>query len=255
VRLWIDTDVGTNPDDAFALLAAVGHPDVELVGISTVDGDTDVRARVARGLVAAPVVAGTGLTRLLVEAARPDAGLAIGPLTNIAGLVEREYRFPRLAVMGGALGAVTHRGAEREIEHNFGSDPSAVRTVLDSGMRPLICPLDLTARMKVDPGDLSRFVVDAPVLEAHCAQWIARQRASGVPAEEAVVCLHDPLALLALLDEPMLTIEAMRIQVDGDGRLFADHDGRLCDVVVDVDLAAAFARIVELVARGARTSQ
>jgi len=50
VRLWIDTDVGTNPDDAVALLCAAGHRDVDLVGVSTVDGDTEWRAEVARAL-------------------------------------------------------------------------------------------------------------------------------------------------------------------------------------------------------------
>ena len=32
VRLWIDTDVGDNPDDAVALLVAAAHPDVESGG-------------------------------------------------------------------------------------------------------------------------------------------------------------------------------------------------------------------------------
>ena len=39
MRLWIDTDVGTNPDDAVALLCALAHPEVDLVGVSTVGAD------------------------------------------------------------------------------------------------------------------------------------------------------------------------------------------------------------------------
>ena len=54
MRLWIDTDVGTNPDDAVALLCAAGHRDVDLVGVSTVDGDTEWRAEIARSLLADP---------------------------------------------------------------------------------------------------------------------------------------------------------------------------------------------------------
>ena len=61
MRLWIDTDVGTNLDDAVALLCAAGHRDVELVGVSTVDGDTEWRAEIARTLVDVPVVPGARL--------------------------------------------------------------------------------------------------------------------------------------------------------------------------------------------------
>ena len=53
MRLWIDTDVGTNVDDAVALLVAAAHPSVELVGLSTVGSDPEGRAAVAAGLLAA----------------------------------------------------------------------------------------------------------------------------------------------------------------------------------------------------------
>ena len=44
-----------------ALLCAAGHRDVDLVGVSTVDGDTEWRAEIARTLVGAPVVPGARL--------------------------------------------------------------------------------------------------------------------------------------------------------------------------------------------------
>ena len=58
MRLWIDTDVGDNPDDAVALLCAAAHPDIELVGVSTTGGQTEWRAELARQLVDAVVVPG-----------------------------------------------------------------------------------------------------------------------------------------------------------------------------------------------------
>ncbi len=100
MRVWVDTDVGTDPDDAFALLCAAGHPDVELVGVSTVDGDTERRAGIARRLVDAPVVAGHALRADAVRAADPDAVLAIGPLTNLAVLLAAGVRPGHLSVMG-----------------------------------------------------------------------------------------------------------------------------------------------------------
>ena len=79
MRLWIDTDVGTNPDDAVALLCAAGHRDVDLVGVSTVDGDTNGEPGLrARSLMhrSCPVRASSCRD---VAASRAEALLAIGP--------------------------------------------------------------------------------------------------------------------------------------------------------------------------------
>lgn len=255
MRLWIDTDVGTNPDDAFALLCASAHPDVEIVGVSTVAGDTEWRAAVARQLAPALVVSGARLGRADFDAAAPDALLAIGPLTNIARLLEGGCRLPRLAVMGGAMIPVRHRGAERTVEHNFGSDPAAASTVVRDADAILLCPLDVTARMRLTPADLDQVRASAPQLAEWCEDWIAQQRAHGVADEEAVICLHDPLALLALLGEPVVTIERTPVVIDHDGRVSKKDDGRTCDVVADVDAATAIARVLELIARAELPAQ
>ena len=47
-KLIIDTDIGTYYDDAFAVLLASRSPEVDLLGVTTVYGDTDLRARVAK---------------------------------------------------------------------------------------------------------------------------------------------------------------------------------------------------------------
>ena len=88
MRLWIDTDIGDNPDDAVALLCARAHPDVDLVGVSTTGGRTEWRAELARQFVDVDVVAGEHPDELVarMRSASPDAVLAIGPLTNIAAL-------------------------------------------------------------------------------------------------------------------------------------------------------------------------
>jgi purine nucleosidase len=253
VRLWIDTDVGTNPDDAVALLCAAAHPDVELVGVSTVDGDTEQRAEIARSLVDAPVVSGDKLTAAQVGAMEPEALLAIGPLTNVARLLASGVVPPRLGVMGGALRPVRHRGAVREIEHNFGAEPAAARVVIQHAPGVLLCPLDVTVRMRPSRDDLRRLIEAAPVLGAMFDEWVARQHAAGVSGDEAVVRLHDPLALLALIGEPVVTIEQRSLTVDDEGRIHQDPGrGRPVDTVTDVDVADAMQRIVTLIARASR---
>jgi len=38
VPLWIDTDIGSDIDDAVCVFSAIHHPRVELLGVSTVRG-------------------------------------------------------------------------------------------------------------------------------------------------------------------------------------------------------------------------
>ena len=250
MRLWIDTDVGTDPDDAVALRCAAAHPDVELVGVSTVDGDTEWRADIARTLVDAPVVSGYRLTPAELGATEPDALLAIGPLTNVARLVASGVVPPRLGVMGGVLRPVRHRGAVRDIEHNFGAEPAAARLVIQHAPGVLLCPLDVTVRMRPSADELRRLVEGAPVLGPMFDEWVAVQRAAGVPRDEAVVRLHDPLALLALIGEPVVAIERRMLTVDDDGRIHQGPGrGRPVETVTDVNAADAMKRIVALVAQ------
>jgi len=71
IPLVLDTDIGTDVDDALALLLALASPEVDLIGVTIVDGDVDLRARMA--------------ARLLGMAGRPDIpvfkgiGTPIGP--------------------------------------------------------------------------------------------------------------------------------------------------------------------------------
>ena len=50
-KLIIDTDIGTYYDDAFAVLLASRSPEVDLLGVTTVYGDTDLRSRIARKIL------------------------------------------------------------------------------------------------------------------------------------------------------------------------------------------------------------
>jgi len=49
--ILLDTDIGTDVDDAFALAMAVREPAIDLLGVTTVYGDVDLRARMARKLL------------------------------------------------------------------------------------------------------------------------------------------------------------------------------------------------------------
>src|SRR5688500_20059881 len=46
-KILLDTDIGTDVDDAVALAYLLAHPDCELLGITTVTGEAEKRAALA----------------------------------------------------------------------------------------------------------------------------------------------------------------------------------------------------------------
>src|SRR5258706_6567051 len=115
MRAWVDPDAGDNPDDTIALGCAARAADVDLAGVSTVDGDVELRAAFVRRLLPdADVIAGPPPAD---RVANVDVLLGIGPWTHVAGLGD-EGALPRpVVLMGGALAPIKHRGDLRLISH------------------------------------------------------------------------------------------------------------------------------------------
>jgi purine nucleosidase len=138
--VWVDTDIGDDIDDAFALGLIVRSPELKLLGVSTAFGDTETRARLTDRYLAAigdakiPVTAGVhtetsnvmtqrayaseasarrhedGVTAML-DAIRKHPGqvtlIAIGPLFNIGAAIDRDSQtfrqLKRVVMMGGSV--------------------------------------------------------------------------------------------------------------------------------------------------------
>ena len=66
-KIIIDTDIGTDIDDAFAVALALRSPEFTVLGITTASGDTEARARI--------------LDRMLGEVGRQDIPVAVGVST------------------------------------------------------------------------------------------------------------------------------------------------------------------------------
>lgn len=230
-RIILDTDIGSDVDDALALALILGSPEAELVGVTTVYGDTLLRARLAKRL---GKLAGRDLT-VLQGTEKPRSGrevwwpghegslheglanetiededavsflvrqvsdhpgeidvVAIGPLTNIAAALEADPAFERNVKHLWIMGGAFGTG---EPEHNFRSDDEAARMVFESGLNITVTGLEVTRKVEMRRDQLALIAAAGPLgeaLDADIRQWWAFWNEEwNVP--------HDPITVLTLL--------------------------------------------------------
>jgi purine nucleosidase len=85
-KVIIDTDIGDDIDDAFAVALALRSPELQILGITTTFGDTETRAKL--------------LDRFLAEAGHPEIPVAAGvPTPPKSNFTQRRYaennRYPK----------------------------------------------------------------------------------------------------------------------------------------------------------------
>ena len=248
VPVVLDTDIGTDVDDAFALAMVVQTEGLELKAVTTVSGNTQARARVAAkmlasaGLGSVPVAAGVSsdeaapaqcrwaegfssaslvaepAVELLKQSIDRERGrmviIAIGALTNIASLLqqhpETKERIKEIVLMGGSLRHGYTVGSGQTRESNIASDVNAARVVLSSGIPIRMAPLDVTAQLQMDEAHLAKlFAHRTPLIESLHALYLLW----GQP----VPTLHDPMAVSLLTDPALCETKALAIRVTDDG--------------------------------------
>ena len=297
MRVWIDTDVGTDVDDALALAFALRHPELELVGASTVFGDVELRVAIVEALLERagaaprPVLAGLGKpltskrvglmfghegqglldaaeprTRTdadpdaearidalgkAIEAARPDALVAIGPMTNVGALIGAGFDLPRLAIMGSKTRETPIDGAAPHFEEwNWFCDPVAVSRMLERTLPadalPLVVPAEVTFRCRLAPGDLDQLEGGdalARTLADLSRRWLEVQRRMSFP--EPGVYLHDPLTVALLAAPGLCPTESARLTISEDGHVDRAARDPNVRIAVDVDTQRARSLILD----------
>lgn len=251
-RIILDTDIGSDVDDALALVQILGTPSLDLVGVTTVYGDTELRARLVRryaGLAGTDLVAHPGMVtplsgrevwwaghegtlhgeldrepvaeeravEYLVRAVLENPGeidiVAIGPLTNIAAAIRSEPGFAA-AVRG--LWIMGGAFADDEPEHNFRSDTTAAQTVFDARIPTVVTGLEVTRQVAIRADSVQLIAAAGPAgeaLHADIAQWWEYWNTEwNVP--------HDPVTVLTLTRPDLFGFSGpgtVAVEADGDG--------------------------------------
>lgn len=261
----LDTDIGGDIDDAFALALVLHSPELDLRAVTTVSGDTEARARLAAKMLSVagrpnvPVAAGTAgphmdapqtqwadgfsgpalvsknaveLMQSVLDRGHGDVMIvAIGPLTNVAALLqqhpEEKGKIHQIVLMGGSIRRGYYPNSGPTAEYNIAADAAASKVVFSSGIPILMAPLDVTARLQLEQPNLDRlFALHTPTTDALQALY----KLWGQP----VPTLHDPMAVSLLLAPQLCTRQSLVIDITDKG-MTVPVQGQAANAVVAVE--------------------
>ena len=252
-KVILDTDIGTDVDDALALAALMGSKEVDLIGITTVYGDVRLRSAIAMHLCSLvnreiPTFAGEGktisgrevwvsgsegknyenltsftpqitsavdfLVNAVVSQPKSIDVIAIGPLTNIARAIQTDLDFEEKVKRVRIMGGDF---TQSKVEHNFKCDIDAARIVLESNVPISILDLPSSQKTIIRMEEIEQ-IRNAPALGAllytEIMSWIQ-------PRNQDWTIPHDPIAALTLLaPEFFESSPTGKAKIDSEGMSF-----------------------------------
>jgi len=257
-KVIIDTDIGDDIDDAFAVALALRSPELQILGITTTFGDTETRAKVLDRFLAeagrqdVPVAAGTptppkgtftqrryaennrfakpshpDAVAFLLDQIRRNSGqltlIAIGPLMNVGAAIDKDpatfRKLKRVILMGGSI----KRGYG---DLGFGppTPPEPEWNILN----------DIPSAQKLFAAGVPLFVMplDATQLKLDEVKR-ALLFSQGTPLTDALTLLYhqwgqqtptlfDPMTIAFLVNPALCPVQPMHIRVDDKGFSRAD---------------------------------
>jgi pyrimidine-specific ribonucleoside hydrolase len=162
-----------------------------------------------------------------VAADGPVTLVGLAPMTNLPGLARSA---DALVLVGGEL------LVEGEPELNAGHDPHATAAVLRAEVPTTLYVVDVFEQVRVAPDDVERL---------RSSRLPHAQLAGELLAVRRAHLIGDAGALVLLARPELFRVEPRRVGVV-DGRLTTTPDGRLLDVVVEVDARAAATDFVDV---------
>jgi purine nucleosidase len=245
-KVILDTDIGDDIDDAFALALAFRSPELQVLQIDAGYGDTPLRARLLQhllrdaGLPQVPVAQGvvTPTSNVFTQRAYaeqqpshpyPDAIktsldlirkspgeitlIAIAPLSNIGAMIDRDpatfRKLKRVVLMGGSIHVGYDGKQTPEPEWNIKMDIASARKLFASGVPIFVMPLDAT-NLKLDAAKRQSIFTHGSRLTDQLA-ILYHQWGSQTPT------LFDAMAVAYAVDPALCPTTPMRLRVEDSG--------------------------------------
>ena len=262
----LDTDIGSDLDDTWALVMLLKSPQFDVKLITTTDGQARFRAgQIARILTAArrtdiPIGLGEGradansaasltnypgtvyqdgagaIIKLLAKSPAPMTVISIGPLDTLAAVVERRPEVVRNADFVGMQGSIRsgYGGGPPSAEWNVRANIPAAQKVFAASWRQMtLTPLDTCGRVILS-GARFQAVKDSrdPRAQIILETYRAAAEKATVAELTASTVLFDTVAVYLANpgSKPLLKLETLPIVVTDDGFTRVNANGRLIQV-------------------------
>jgi len=252
----LDTDIGDDIDDAFALALALQSPELKLLGITTAFGDTKLRARLVDRYVQAvgrtdiPVLVGVatahnnaftqaayagrwpvrkhaGGVEFLLREIRAHPGqitlIAIGPLTNIEAAIKQDpatfRKLKRVVMMGGSV----YRGYDGRNGERRPPDAEWNINRDPAGLRALLASGVPVFMMPLDSTQIHLETKEREEIFAHGSPLtdqltlLYHQWKAGSEGHPDAPTLFDPVAVTYAIRPDLCPAMPMRLEVDDKG--------------------------------------
>lgn len=252
-KVIIDTDIGDDVDDAFALALAVKSPELDILGVTTTFGDTEGRAKIVDrflgevGRAEIAVMAGRGTlvknpmsqrkygesghfaksahadaVEFILDQIRKHPGeitlIAIGPLLNVGSAIDKDEatfkKLKRVVLMGGSV-----RRGYGDLGYNAPVPPMPEWNIMN----------DIAAAQKLFTVGVPLYVMplDSTQLKLdEVKRAFLFSQGTAVTDQLAVLyhlwgqqtpTLFDPMTVVFVLKPQLCPVTAMHIRVDDKG--------------------------------------
>jgi inosine-uridine nucleoside N-ribohydrolase len=282
IPVILDTDIGGDIDDAWALSLLLASPEVDVKLVVSDSHKTGEKARliseflkranrqdipIGIGVRSAGQEAGkeawaaaySGTVRedgvqaiidTIMKSDKPMTLLAIGPVPNLAQALDREPRIvnnARLVVMGGSIGR-QEQGEPGFAESNVVNDIQAAQKAYGAGWDVTMAPTDTAGKVQLEGDDYAR-VRDAenPVARLLMDQyrlWNSRQTKHARDISRTSSTLWDTVAVYLVFDRSFCRMRDIKLRVTDEGITQPTADGKLTHVAMEWENLGAFHRLI-----------
>lgn len=266
IPVILDTDIGSDIDDTWALAMMLGSPQIDLKLITTAFRDTPVKTRlVARMLERwnrTDIPIGTGLktddgginqlewlgeydfkkypgmvyedgVQALIDTIKKSDReitlVVLGPQMNISEALKRDPSIAekaRVVTMAGSV-HIGYQGHEgRQPEWNVRADIEAARAVFNAPWEIVINPLDICGDLRLE-GERYFRVADSAAPRAQVVIENYNAWANRDKyPENSSSILFDTVSVYMAVDTSLCRMETVKLSIDDDGNTVPDENGR-----------------------------
>ncbi|MEA3365872.1 MAG: nucleoside hydrolase [Candidatus Hydrogenedentes bacterium] len=266
IPVILDTDIGSDIDDTWALAMMLGSPQIQLKLITTAFRDTPVKTQLVAKMLErwnrTDIPIGTGIkteegginqldwlgdydfkkypgmvyedgVQALIDTIKKSDRMVtlvvLGPQRNIGEALKRDPSIAekaRVVTMAGSV-HIGYRGHEgRQPEWNVRADIEAARAVFNAPWEIVMNPLDICGNLRLE-GEPYLRVADSAAPRAQVVIENYNAWANrDKHPENSSSILFDTLSVYMAVDASLCRMETVKLSIDDDGNTVPDENGR-----------------------------